>query len=415
MNDEIIAALNYIEREKGIQRDTLVQAVESALVSAARKAMHLKKEDDITARLDTATGKIKFFLEGKEVDSTPFGRIAAQTAKQVIVQRIREAERGVILGEFEAKKGEIVNGLVHRVERGNLIIDLGKTEGVIFRQEQSNREEFKQGERIKALCLDVRKASHGPQIILSRAHPEFVRGLFEMEVPEIYEKIVEVKAISREAGERTKIAVWSGEEKVDPVGACVGVRGSRVKNVVKELHGEKIDIIRWNSDLAEFVKAALAPAQLEEVNINAQAEKIQVIVSDDQLSLAIGKKGQNVRLACKLIGWDIDIRTKIQIAAEKKITLRDIKGVGPKLVQALEGAGFTGLTKLADATVEELVKIKGVGKASATKIIEGAKVLLKQDRGFAARAELKKDKAIKEKKEGGEPNEPKETEESKEA
>ncbi|MGE4357451.1 MAG: transcription termination factor NusA [Candidatus Omnitrophota bacterium] len=378
MNDEIIAALNYIEQEKGIKRETLIQAVESALVSAARKALRLKKEDNIVARLDPESGKISFFLEGKEIDSTPFSRIAAQTAKQVIIQRIREAERGMVFSEFEAKKGEVVNGLVHRVDKGNLIIDLGKTEGIILRREYPRNEEFKQGDRIKALCIEVRKEKQGPPVVLSRANPDFVKKLFEMEVPEVYEGIVEIKAISREAGERTKIAVWSNDEKVDPVGACVGVKGARVKNIVRELQGEKIDIIRWSPDLVEFVKAALAPAQLEEVNIDNEAKKIQVIVNDDQLSIAIGKKGQNVRLACKLVGWDIDVRTRIQLAAQKKLGIKDIDGVGAKTAKLLEEAGFTELTQLANATVEDLTKIKGIGKVSAQKIIEGAKALLNQ-------------------------------------
>jgi len=380
MNGEILSALNYIVEEKGIQRETLIQAVETALASAVRKALGLSKESKIIARLDTKSGEIKYFLEGKEIDSTPFSRIAAQTAKQVIIQKIREAEKGMIFSEFEGKKGEIVNGLVHRIEKGNLIIDLGKAEGIIFRREQSKKEEFKQGDSIKALCLEVRKTGQGPQVILSRAHPDFVRKLFEMEVPEIYEKIVEIKAISREPGERTKIAVWSNDEKVDPVGACVGVKGARVKNIVKELQGEKIDIIRWNPDLAEFVKSALAPAQLEEVRINEKEKKIQVIVSDEQLSIAIGKKGQNVRLACKLVGWDIDVRTRIQLAAEKKLTLRDIKGVGPKTAKLLEEAGLTDLKQLANSTPEELTKIKGIGKTTAQKIIEGARALLGEDK-----------------------------------
>ncbi|MCM8784279.1 MAG: transcription termination factor NusA [Candidatus Omnitrophica bacterium] len=378
MNDEIITALNYIEQEKGIKRETLIQAVESALVSAARKALRLKKEDEIIARLEPNSGKIRFYLGGKEIDSTPFSRIAAQTAKQVIIQKIREAERGMVFSEFEAKKGELVNGLVHRVEKGNLIIDLGKTEGIILRHEQSRHEEFKQGDRIKALCLEVRRCNQEPQVILSRTSPEFVKKLFEMEVPEVYEGIVEIKAISREAGERTKIAVWSNDEKVDPVGACVGVKGVRVKNIVKELQGEKVDIIRWNPDLSEFVKAALAPAQLEEVKVDNGAKKIQVIVSDEQLSIAIGKRGQNVRLACKLVGWDIDVRTRIQLAAQKKISLKDIKGVGAKTEKLLEEAGFTELSQLANSTVEELTKIKGIGKTTAQKIIEGAKDLLKE-------------------------------------
>ncbi len=411
MNDDIMLALGSLEKEKGIKRETLIQAVEAALVSATRKAMHLKKEDKLIAQLDTETGKFKFFLEDKEIDSAPFGRIAAQTAKQVIIQKIREAERGIVFDEFDARKGELINGLVHRMDKGIMVIDLGKAEGIILRQEQSRREEFKQGDRVKALCIDVRRSSQGAQVVLSRVHPDFVKKLFENEVPEIYEKIVEIKSVAREAGERTKIAVYSSEEKIDPVGACVGVKGARVKNVVKELFGEKIDIVRWSENLEELVKGALAPAELEEVSADKEARKIQVIVNEDQLSLAIGKKGQNVRLACKLIGWDIDIRTKIQLAAQKKTTVKDIKGVGPKLLKILEEAGLTDLNKLASSSVEELTEIKGVGEKLAAKIIEGAKDLGGRNKSSVSRP---KEKIKGEKEEKSKEKEEKESKEEKE-
>jgi transcription termination/antitermination protein NusA len=242
MNNELLTILDSLEREKGIAKEILFAAIESALVSAARKIVGKNKED-ISVKVDRETGEIKVISEGKDVGSEEFGRIAAQTAKQVIIQKIREAERDVIHDEYLKKQGGIISGLVHRFEKGNIIVDLGKTEAVLLRNEQVSRERYKQGDRIRAYLLEVTKTAHGPQIILSRKAPEFVKKLFEFEVPEILEAIVEIRAIVRDAGERTKIAVYSKDEKVDPVGSCVGMRGSRVKDIVRELHGERIDII----------------------------------------------------------------------------------------------------------------------------------------------------------------------------
>ncbi|MBM3248147.1 MAG: transcription termination/antitermination protein NusA [Candidatus Omnitrophica bacterium] len=391
MNGELIAILEQIERDKGIDRNVLLQAVESALVSAAKRVWKdVDPEAEIKVELDKETGKIRAFAGNKEIKSKDFGRIAAQTAKQVIIQKIREAEKDVIFGEFQGRVGQIVSGSVYRFERGNIIVDLNKTEGFIPKSEQSIKEEFHQGERIRSYVIDVKKESKGPQIVLSRTHPNLVRKLFELEVPEIYESIVEIKAIAREPGERTKIAVWSKDEKVDCVGACVGMRGQRVKNIVMELHGEKIDIVRWSEDNNDFVVAALSPAKIQKITFDKEAHRAQVIVPEDQLSLAIGKHGQNVRLASKLTGWELDIRTeetkeekepkekketkqkKEKTPVKKKIELTALAGVGAKLSDNLKEAGFDSLEKLAKTNIEELSKIKGLGKKKAEGIIEEA-------------------------------------------
>ena len=291
MNGELLAVLDHIEREKGIKREILISAVETALVSAARKVLGPKAQDDISVKLDPATGDIKVFQGRKKIDSDEFGRIAAQTAKQIIIQKIREAERDVIFNDYSTRVGTVISGSVHRFEKGDIIVDLGRTEAVLPKKEQIPRETYKQGERVRAYVLDVKRTGRGPQIILSRTHPGLVKRMFELEVPEIIEGIVEIKAIAREAGERTKIAVWSKDSKVDSLGACVGMRGSRVKEIVRELHGEKIDIIKWNEDSAEFIAASLSPAQISKIKIDKENKKVEVIVEDDQLSLAIGKKG----------------------------------------------------------------------------------------------------------------------------
>ena len=250
-NSELLAILEQLERDRGIDKEILIQAVETAVASAAKKIWTVDKNEEVTAKLDRNTGRIVTYSGKQEIRSSEFGRIAAQTAKQVVIQKIREAEKDVIFNEYHARIGQIVNGGVYRFERGNIIVDLGKAEGIIPKSEQSSKEEFRQGDRIRAYLLDVRRDIKGPQIILSRAHPSFVKRLFELEVPEIYEGIIEVKAIARDAGERTKISVFSKDEKIDSVGACVGMRGTRVKNIVSELHGEKIDIVRYSADIKE--------------------------------------------------------------------------------------------------------------------------------------------------------------------
>ena len=383
MSTELITVLENIEREKGISRKVLVESIEAALVSAAKKVLH-DKDKDVEVKIELETGKIRIYSEGKEIVSQEFGRIAAQTAKQVIFQKIREAERDVIFNEFNEKSDSIASGTVYRFEKGSLLVDLGKTEGVLPKREMSPRDSYRQGDNIRAFILEVNKTAKGPQIILSRSHPGFVKALFELEVPEVSDGMVEIRSVSREPGDRTKIAVWSKNDKIDCVGACVGIRGSRVKGVVKELQGEKIDIVRWSEDVEEFVKAALSPAEVSSVKVLSQEEKkVEVVVNDDQLSLAIGKNGQNVRLASKLTGWSIDIRSKKDIVKEKLelITpgenvetptveggIESVEGITKKMAEALLEAGYKTVDELKNAPKEELLKIKGLGAKTLEKI-----------------------------------------------
>jgi len=320
MDNELLTILEQLERDKGISKDTLIEAVESAVASAARKIWTVDKEEDIKVVLDRKTGRITAWAGEEEIHSSEFGRIAAQTAKQVVVQKIREAEKDVVFNEYNARLGQIISGGVYRFERGNIVVDLGKAEALIPRSEQSNKEEFRQGERIRAYLLEVRKDIRGPQIILSRTNVNFVKRLFELEVPEIYEGIIEVKSIARDPGERTKITVFSKDEKIDCVGACVGMRGSRVKNIVTELHGEKIDIVRYSDDIKEYIQAALSPAEISQMQLISEEKRVNIIVDEDQLSLAIGKYGQNVRLASKLVGWELDIYSAKQWEEKQKAT-----------------------------------------------------------------------------------------------
>ncbi len=385
MSSELLAILDSIEREKGIEKETLFKAIEAALQSAAKKIVG-KDLIQPVVNIDRTTGKIKIFLGDKEIASEEFGRIAAQTAKQVIIQKIREAEREVIYDDYHGRIGNIVSGTVHRFEKGDIIVDLGKTEVILPRREQIPRERYKQGERIRGYVLEVEKSPRGPQIIISRAHEGFVRKMFELEVPEISEGIVEIKDIAREAGARCKMAVFSKEEKIDPVGACVGMRGNRVKNIVRELHGERVDIIRWSDDLKEYVKAALTPAELMKITVDKEKKKIEVIVKDDQLSIAIGKHGQNVRLASKLVDMEIDVRGAVKTpvpkaAAAKAPSITKLDGIGKKTRDVLLEGGFDSVEKLSDAKVEDLVKFKGVGKKTAEKIIASAKDFLKGSEG----------------------------------
>jgi len=379
-----LTIIDSLERERGISREVLFEAIESALLSAAKRILG-KDREDISVKISRETGEIEVSSGDKKVDSADFGRIAAQTAKQVIIQKLREAEKDVIYEEYHHKVGAIANGLVHRFEKGNIIVDLGKTEAVLPRSEQIQKEKYNQGDRIRAYILDVSKSSHGPQIILSRKSPDFVRKLFELEVPEIMDGIVEIKSIARESGERTKVAVYSKDEKVDPVGSCVGMRGTRVKDIVRELHGERIDIVRWNDDMETYLKNALSPAEIKKIKIDRENKKIEAIVKEDQLSIGIGKHGQNVRLASRLIGWEIDIRGEKETKekaeaplekAKKEITILDIKGVGKKIEKVLREAGLDSIDKIASVDMSELVKLEGIGKKAAEKIIASAKELL---------------------------------------
>ena len=377
MNSDLLTILDSIERDKGIKKEILVKAIESALISAARKKLG-KHIMDIKVEFDGATGDFKVFgPEGEEL-SGDFGRISAQTAKQVIIQKIREAERDVVFDEYQHKVNDIASGSVHRFEKGMIIVDLGRAEGVLPRREVPHNEEYRQGDRIKALIMEVRKTPKGPEILLSRTNAGLVKRLFELEVPEIYEGIVDIKSVSREAGDRSKIAVYSKDEKVDAVGACVGMRGGRVKSIVRELGGEKIDIIRWSIDTGEFISSSLSPAEISSVKLNDSQKRAEVLVADDQLSLAIGKKGQNVRLAAKLTGWNIDIRSKTEIDKVNKISVSDVDGVGPKTAKSLQKAGFKTAGDLSKVDVKQLTKVDGVGKKTAEKILRSAKKLLEQ-------------------------------------
>jgi N utilization substance protein A len=340
VNQEILRIIEQISREKGIEKEVLLAGVEAAVLSAAKR--RYGPVETLQARFNPQTGTLEltiaktvvaelqdpkseialeqaraYDLEAKVGDVLPiplevegFGRIAAQTAKQVIIQKVREAERDIIYNEYKGREGELINGMIQRFEKGDIIIDLGKTEALLPRKEQSTRETFQRGERVRAYILEVRKGTSGPQIIASRTHPGLVERLFEMEVPEIYEGIIEIKGAVREPNGRAKIAVYSRERAVDPIGACVGMRGVRVQSVVQELRGEKIDIVQWSDDHATFVANALSPAKIYKINSNPDARAMEVIVEDDQLSLAIGKRGQNVRLAAKLTKWRLDIKSR---------------------------------------------------------------------------------------------------------
>ena len=365
MNQELLTTLEYIEKEKSINKETLLEALRQALLSACRKTYSEAEEFEV--QINPETADIHVLRNGKEIHDADFGRIAAQTAKQVIIQKIREAERKSIFDEFIKKQGDMVSGTVHRFEKRAIIIDLGKTEGILPAREQSPQDEFRQGDYIKAYVMEVKKTPSGPEIILSRAHEGMVKRLFEIEVPEIHDGIVQIKGIAREAGSRTKIAVYSSDQKVDPVGSCVGMRGQRVKNIVRELRGEKIDIVRWNEDMESYTREALKPAEIAEIKMNRTEKGAEIFVADDQLSLTIGKKGQNVRLASKLLGWRLDVRSLSQ-----KVPIASLEGVGPKMAESLKAAGINSIKDILKSTVEDLTKIKGVGPKTAEKIIRSA-------------------------------------------
>jgi N utilization substance protein A len=367
MSQDLLASLEYIEKEKGITKEVLLDALRHALISACRKGSP-EKGDAFDVQIDPKTFRITMTLDGKEINDPRFGRIAAQTAKQVIIQKIREAERDSIFNEYTHKQGEIVSGSVHRVESKAIIVDFGKTEGILPAREQSPLDSFRQGNVVRAYVMEVKRTSKGPEVILSRTHPDLVTQFFEMEVPEIHDGLVKVKAVAREAGSRTKIAVTSTDEKIDCVGSCVGVRGQRVKSIVRELGGEKIDIIRYSDDVETYIKNAMAPAELKSIKLNLDRQSAEILVEDDQLSLAIGKKGQNVRLASKLIGWELDVRS-----ATQKIPLSSLDGVGEKTEEILKEAGIHGLRELLKKTVEELSEMPGIGPKTAEKILASAK------------------------------------------
>jgi N utilization substance protein A len=427
-NQELLLIFAQLEREKGINQEALVEAIEAALVTAAKKVYG--SGTDIYAKMGRDTGRIEIYqrkevtlqveddamqislLEARqldpevmpgdeveiEIDANEFGRIAAQTAKQVIVQKLREAEREMVFNTYSERMGEIINGIVHGFSRGAIIVDLGKTEAELPPKEQVPRERYKQGDRIKAYILDVKQNAKGPQVVLSRTDLDFLMKLFELEVPEIAERIVEIRSAAREPGGRSKIAVVSHDSNVDPVGACVGVKGSRVQSVVNELRGERIDIIPWIPDPALFVSNALSPAQVTRVIINEAERSMEVIVADEELSLAIGKNGQNVRLAARLTGWNITIKSEDQAADEKALLESGgiaaqpeefglFDGISEKIVQALVESGLADATAIAAATVEELLGMPGLGPKTVEKIQGRAQLLLEMEEAEAGQEE----------------------------
>jgi N utilization substance protein A len=324
------------------------------------------------------------------MDTATFGRIAAQSAKQVIIQKLKDAERDAVYANFIERKGEIINGIVQRFDRGDIIVNLGTTEAVVPVREQVPRESYRRGDRIRALILDVLYESRGPQIILTRTHPDFLVMLFKTEVPEISEGIVDIKGAAREPGSRAKIAVASQDSDIDPVGACVGMKGSRVQNVVQELRGEKIDIIPWHVDAAKFVCNALAPAEISRVIIDEENRLMEVIVPDDFLSVAIGKRGQNVRLASKLTDWHLDVNSETQYneTMEKGYnSLVKISGVGTSMADALFEKGFYSAEELAEADIEDLVQVRGIGEGKARQLVENAQIWLKEEAERVVEAE----------------------------
>ncbi|WP_420403017.1 transcription termination factor NusA [Nisaea sp.] len=393
---ELIQVADVVAREKGIERDEVLEAMEQAIQKAGRsKYGH---DRDIRANIDRTSGAIELVrvtevVEEVEdemtqistaaaqkrdpnlkvgdliVDPLPpidFGRIAAQTAKQVIVQKVREAERARQYDEFKDRVGEIVNGIVKRVEFGNVTIDLGRAEAVLRRDELLPRESFRNGDRVRAFIYDVREEQRGPQIFLSRTHPQFMANLFKQEVPEIYDGIIEIKSVARDPGSRAKIAVISYDGSIDPVGACVGMRGSRVQAVVGELQGEKIDIIPWSEDPATFVVNGLAPAEVSKVVLDEEQRRIEVVVPDDQLSLAIGRRGQNVRLASILTGWDIDILTEAEESERRQEEFKtrskafiDSLDIDDVIAHLLVAEGFTTVDEIAYSPLEDLMGIEG--------------------------------------------------------
>lgn len=323
--ESLLRLVDSLHRDKEIAKDVVFQGIEAALTTAAKK--HFKSQGAISIRIDRNTGEI-IAMEGEhKIDPSELGRITAQTAKQVIIQKIREAERDVIYDDFISRKGSIVSGTVQRFEGPTLIINLGKTEGILHKSEQIADEHYNVGERVRAIIFDVKKVGSRVKIALSRAHADFVRRLFELEVPEITEGTIEIKSLAREPGHRTKIAVASSDPNVDCVGACVGIRGARIKNIVDELNGEKIDIIRWSDEPELLLPNALKPSEVSGIILSGENKVATIVVPNDQLSLAIGKRGQNVRLASRLTSWDIDIITESELEERQKSNTVEVTGV----------------------------------------------------------------------------------------
>lgn len=409
MNADFLAVLEFWEREKGISRDVLVGAVQEALLSAAKKAVGPARE--LRVQIDPKSGDIQAFARlvvsekviskhdqisvfdarrikpdaqvgeeiEKEVTPAGFGRIASQYAKQALMQQIRRAEKALIFTEFKDRVGDIISGTVRRFDRSDVIVDLGKYEALLPNRERVPTEEYQVGERIRCYVKAVEQGPHGPDIILSRSDPRFVIKLFQLEVSEISDGTIEVKGIAREAGFRTKLAVWTRDEKVDPVGACVGLRGQRVKNIVRELNNEKVDIIKWSPNIRDFVTNALSPAKLKAFEIDEVNHVVRIVTSEDQLSLAIGKRGQNARLTSKLTGWQVDIEAEVVVTkgfdekvAEAVESLAVIPGILREQADALVHAGLTRLEDLLQADESDLRDIPQIGEA-ANEVLQAAR------------------------------------------
>ena len=418
---DIKRVIEQVSRDKGIDSDVLIRTLEEALKSAAKKKFGNKI--DIEVKYNEDSGEIEVFqfrevveevtdpdiqinLEaglqldpecelgdwlGSKMDTESFGRIAAQSAKQVIIQKIKDAERDAIYANFINRKGEIINGIVQRLDRGQIIVNLGQTEAVLPAREQVPREVYRRGDRIRAYIMDVRNESHGSQIILSRTHPDFLVSLFKTEVPEISEGIVSIMGAAREPGTRGKIAVSSNDSDIDPIGACVGMKGSRVQNVVQELRGEKIDIISWHLDPAKFVCNALAPAEISRVIIDEENRSMEVIVPDEFLSVAIGKKGQNVRLASKLTKWRLDVKSESRYSKAMKDgynSLISLPGVGISLADALYENGFFSAEEIGKSSVDDLLmRVRIVSEEEARSLIEAARAYVEETEAEEANAE----------------------------
>ncbi|MBI4056830.1 MAG: transcription termination factor NusA [Elusimicrobia bacterium] len=414
---ELILALEQIEREKGVKKEEILKMIEGALVSALKK--HVGKNSVIEASIDPDTAQIKAQMVKKVVenvtspdteisleeakrikaksqtdqelripiDTDEFSRIAAQTAKQVLVQKIREIERDNLYEEFKPKEGEVATGSVHRYMDRDLIVDLGKAESILPLREQIRKERYNPGNQVRALILKVDKSQRGPLILLSRTAPLFLKRLIEMEVPEVSEKIVEILEIVRDPGFRAKVLVKSNNPKVDPLGACVGIRGSRIRTIMNELSGERIDLIPYHDDTQKLISNSFSPAKVTSVKIlDKEQKKAEVIVPDSELSMAIGREGQNIRLASRLIGWELSVKSEGQKTQETKQThealtedLTQVSGIGPKLAELLVKAGMSDIEKLAKATSETLSTLQGVGEKTALKIIAGAQEYLKKE------------------------------------
>ncbi len=399
MNADFLAVLEFWEREKGISRDVLVGAVQEALLSAAKKAVGPARE--LRVAIDPKNGDIKAFAklivsekviskhdqisvfdsrrikpdaqvgDELEIEVTPtgFGRIASQYAKQALMQHIRRAEKALIFTEFKDRVGDIISGTVRRFDRSDVLVDLGKYEALLPNKERVPTEEYQIGERIRCFVKAVEQGPHGPEIILSRADPRFVIKLFQVEVSEISDGTIEIKGIAREPGFRTKLAVWTRDEKVDPVGACVGLRGQRVKNIVRELNNEKVDIIKWSPNVRDYITNALSPAKLKTFEVDETTKRVKILVSDDQLSLAIGKRGQNARLTSKLTGWQVDIEAEVVVTKgfEEKVAeaveqLAAIEGITREQADALVHAGLTRLEDLLQTDESDLKDIPVIGE-----------------------------------------------------